>query len=149
MNGGHLGQTTFRRHWVKACRAVGRWRYEDADDEAGQPDLTLHDLRHTGATLAAATGATLAALMERLGHSTHQAAMRYQHAASGSDEAIALGLSVLAGVTPSPTAPQSAMQRRRPKAVSAGQHGARKRRPAIRVSKIARGRERDLRGSAD
>ncbi len=37
---------------------------------AGRPDLRWHDLRHTGAVLAASTGATLAELMGRLGHST-------------------------------------------------------------------------------
>ena len=36
---------------------------------------------NTGATLTAATGATLAELMARLGHSTVSAAMRYQPAA--------------------------------------------------------------------
>ena len=35
---------------------------------AGRPDLRFHDLRHTGAVLAAQTGATLAELMGRLGH---------------------------------------------------------------------------------
>ena len=43
--------------------------------------------------LAAATGATLAELMARLGHSTPQAAMRYQHAAQGRDREIAALLS--------------------------------------------------------
>lgn len=56
---------------------------------AGRPDLRFHDLRHTGAVLAAATGATLAELMARLGHSTPGAAMRYQHAAKGRDAEIA------------------------------------------------------------
>jgi hypothetical protein len=37
----------------------------------------------------ASTGATIAELMARLGHSTPQAAMRYQHAAQGRDQAIA------------------------------------------------------------
>ncbi len=41
-----------------------------AREKAGRPDLRFHDLRHTGAVLAAATGATLAELMGRLGHST-------------------------------------------------------------------------------
>ncbi len=40
------------------------------------------DLRHLGAVLAASTGASLAELMARLGHSTPQAAMRYQHASA-------------------------------------------------------------------
>lgn len=64
---------------------------------AGRPDLRFHDLRHTGAVLAAATGATLAELMGRLGHSTAGAAMRYQHAAQGRDAIIAGKLSEMAG----------------------------------------------------
>ena len=64
--------------------------------KAGRPDLRFHDLRHTGAVLAAQTGATLAELMGRLGHSTSSAAMRYQHAAADRDKAIAEALSRLA-----------------------------------------------------
>ncbi|GAB2906347.1 site-specific integrase [Rhodococcus aerolatus] len=67
-----------------------------ARDAAGRPDLRWHDLRHTGAVLAASTGATLAELMARLGHSTPQAALRYQHAAAGRDRQIAAALSALA-----------------------------------------------------
>jgi len=74
--------------------------YHPARDKAGRPDLRFHDLRHTGAVLAAATGATLAELMARLGHSTVSAAMRYQHAAADRDKAIAAALSGLATVTP-------------------------------------------------
>jgi integrase len=80
-HGGHLARTTLQGPWVKARAAAGR------------EDLRFHDLRHTGATLAAATGATLADLMARLGHSTTQAAMRYQHAAQDRDAAIAEALS--------------------------------------------------------
>lgn len=68
-----------------------------ARKKAGRPDLRFHDLRHTGAVLAASTGATLAELMGRLGHSTPGAAMRYQHAARGRDAEIAKALSDLAG----------------------------------------------------
>lgn len=67
-----------------------------ARDAAGRPDLKFHHLRHTGAVLAAQTGATLAELMARLGHSTPAAAMRYQHAAKGRDAQIAALLSKLA-----------------------------------------------------
>ena len=74
--------------------------YHPARDKAGRHDLRFHDLRHTGAVLAAATGATLAELMARLGHSTVSAAMRYQHAAADRDKAIAEALSGLATVTP-------------------------------------------------
>ena len=63
---------------------------------AGRDDLRVHDLRHSGAVLAAATGATLAELMARLGHSSPQAALRYQHAAGGRDREIAQLLSKIA-----------------------------------------------------
>jgi integrase len=67
-----------------------------AREKAGRSDLRFHDLRHTGATMAAVSGATLAELMARLGHSTPQAAMRYQHAAADRDAVIAEALSGLA-----------------------------------------------------
>ncbi|MEO8329596.1 MAG: tyrosine-type recombinase/integrase, partial [Candidatus Nanopelagicales bacterium] len=63
---------------------------------AGRDDLRFHDLRHTGAVLAASTGATLAELMARLGHATPAMAMRYQHAAGERDREIAAQLSQLA-----------------------------------------------------
>jgi integrase len=64
--------------------------------EVGLDQLTFHDLRHTGATLAAQTGATLADLMKRLGHSSMAAARRYMHAVDGRDREIAKALSRLA-----------------------------------------------------
>ena len=70
--------------------------FHPARAKIGRPDLRFHDLRHTGAVLAASTGATLAELMSRLGHSTPSAAMRYQHAAEGRDAIIARKLSALA-----------------------------------------------------
>ena len=70
--------------------------FRKAREAAGRPDLRFHDLRHTGATLAAASGATLAELMQRLGHSTVSAALAYQHAAQGSDKRIAAQLSEIA-----------------------------------------------------
>ena len=70
--------------------------YYPARAAAGRPDLRFHDLRHTGAVLAAATGATLADLMHRLGHSTPAAAMRYQHTSEQRDQDIAMKLSELA-----------------------------------------------------
>ena len=91
VHGGHMNPATLRRV------------YHPAREAAGRPDLRFHDLRHTGAVLAAATGATLAELMARLGHSTVSAAMRYQHAADEADQILAAGLSSLAAsgtVTP-------------------------------------------------
>jgi integrase len=83
-HGGHLAPATLYRRFYTARERVGR------------PDLRWHDLRHTGADLAAATGATLADLMGRLGHSTPQAAMRYQHASQARDKQLAAKLSKLA-----------------------------------------------------
>jgi integrase len=82
--GAHLAPSALYRHFYPAREAAGR------------PDLRWHDLRHTGATLAAATGASLAELMARLGHSTQSAAMRYQHAVRDRDQVIAEALSKMA-----------------------------------------------------
>jgi integrase len=56
----------------------------------------FHDLRHTGQTLAAAAGASLADLMKRLGHSSTVAAKRYLHATEDRDRELAAALSKLA-----------------------------------------------------
>lgn len=66
--GGWLHPTTFHRHWKKAREAAGR------------PDLRFHALRHYAGTRYAQSGATVRETMARLGHSTTEAAMRYQHA---------------------------------------------------------------------
>jgi hypothetical protein len=57
--------------------------------------LHFHDLRHTGNTLAAATGSSLRDLMTRMGHDSPRAAMIYQHATNTADQLIADGLSLL------------------------------------------------------
>lgn len=102
-HGGHMAPSTLYRSWYPAREAAGR------------PDLRWHDLRHTGATLAAATGATLAELMARLGHSTPAAAMRYQHAAADRDQAIADALADLAlQPRPGPPAKPQAPPHQRP-----------------------------------
>jgi integrase len=61
----------------------------------GRSDLRLHDLRHTGLTFAAATGATTAELMHRAGHSSAAAALRYQHATQDRDRVLADALEEL------------------------------------------------------
>lgn len=63
--------------------------FEKAVDRAGLEQVKPHDLRHTGATLAAATGATTRELMARLGHTNPDVAMRYQHAVKERDRSIA------------------------------------------------------------
>ncbi|MDQ3500917.1 MAG: site-specific integrase, partial [Actinomycetota bacterium] len=72
--GGPMRRANFRRRvWVPARETVG------------VPELRFHDLRHTAATLAAASGTSLKALMARIGHSSAAAALRYQHVIDGQD----------------------------------------------------------------
>ena len=66
--------------WIVAC------------DAAGVTGLHFHDLRGSGATWAAHGGATVAELMARLGHTTPNMAMRYQHATQERDAALAAKL---------------------------------------------------------
>ena len=56
--GGRLRRNNFNVIWNKATAA------------AGVPGFHFHDLRHTGGTLSATTGATTKELMKRLGHSS-------------------------------------------------------------------------------
>ena len=73
-----------------------RQAFGRARRKAGMPGFRFHDLRHTGQTLAAATGATVKDLMRRLGHATPAASYRYLHAVDGRDAEIASALSELA-----------------------------------------------------
>jgi integrase len=59
-------------------------------------DLFFHDLRHSGLTWAAASGASVAELMRRGGHANPRAALRYQHATEDRDRVIAEALASLA-----------------------------------------------------
>ena len=83
-NGGWLGNHTLFDAWDEARKTAGR------------SDLRFHDLRHTGAVLAARSGATIKELMNRLGHSTAEMALRYQHASEDRDLELARKLSELA-----------------------------------------------------
>jgi integrase len=81
--GGRLRRSNFREIWYRARGAVG------------QPELHFHDLRHTGNTMAAAQGASLRELMERMGHSSPRAALIYLHATRERDQKIAAGMGKL------------------------------------------------------
>lgn len=89
-DGSRLRPDQYRYWWELARKAIGK------------PHLRVHDLRHVGAVLAAQSGATTAELMHRLGHTTVEMALRYQHVAEGRDAEIAERLSKLAagGDTP-------------------------------------------------
>jgi integrase len=70
----------------------------------GRPELTWHDLRHTGATLAYKAGASVPEVQARLGHTTMRAAMIYAHAADDSDLLIAQRLDAM--FSPTTAAPR-------------------------------------------
>lgn len=65
-----------------------RAAWEKARVTAGIPWLKFHDLRHTGLTIFAQQGATLAELLHRGGHSDVDVALRYQHATRERDAAL-------------------------------------------------------------
>lgn len=85
--GGPMLPSTLNRIWQRARKAIGR------------PDLFYHDLRHSGLTWSAASGASIAELMRRGGHANPTAALRYQHATEHRDRAIADALADLAAGT--------------------------------------------------
>jgi integrase len=78
VKGGPIRRGNFNRMsaWPYAVRAIGA------------EGLHFHDLRHTGSSFAAASGAQLRDLMARMGHDSERAAMIYQHEVRGADRAI-------------------------------------------------------------
>jgi integrase len=81
--GGRLPGGAFASSFAAACGRLGL------------TGVRFHDLRHTGNTLAASTGASLTDLMARMGHASGEAALRYQHATRAQDAAVAASLSAL------------------------------------------------------
>jgi len=81
--GKHLAGSNFGQTFTRAVKACGL------------KPVRVHELRHTGASLAAATGASTAELMHRLGHASPAAALVYQHATTHRDSEIARALDAL------------------------------------------------------
>ncbi len=80
-SGAPMRRATLYTAWKRATKATGA------------EGLRFHDLRHTGNTLAATTGASTKELMSRMGHASARAALIYQHATQDRDAAIADSLS--------------------------------------------------------
>jgi integrase len=76
--------------------SVLRSAHDKGKEAINVPGLTIRGLRHTSATLAAQLGATLAELQARIGHSTPNMAMRYQHVAAERDAQLAARMSAFA-----------------------------------------------------
>jgi site-specific recombinase XerC len=79
--GATLRRGNFQPMWAKALKQAGLPR-----------GFHFHDLRHTGNTGAAGSGANLRELMDRMGHSSMRAALIYLHANRGASKAIAAGI---------------------------------------------------------
>ncbi|MCU1497831.1 MAG: putative prophage phiRv2 integrase [Acidimicrobiales bacterium] len=84
---GAEGQPLRRASWYAA--------WYRAMNALGIEGMKPHDLRHTGNTLAAMTGASTKELMARFGQSTARAALIYQHATEDRDREIADALNGL------------------------------------------------------
>ncbi|WBQ05778.1 tyrosine-type recombinase/integrase [Kribbella sp. CA-293567] len=80
--GAQLRRSTFQRNWRRGLAAA---------DLVGR--VHFHDLRHTGNTWAAESGATLQELMERMGHASSRAALIYQHTNDERRRKLARGMS--------------------------------------------------------
>ncbi|MEV4891519.1 site-specific integrase [Nonomuraea sp. NPDC055795] len=87
--GGILRRSNFRR--------AAEW--EENTKKIGFPDLHFHDLRHTGNTIAASTGASLRDLMDRMGHDSVRAALIYQHGTAEADRRIANAMDTMINET--------------------------------------------------
>lgn len=81
--GGAVRRSNFQKHWTAALAT------------AGLAEVHFHDLRHTGNTLTAHSGATLSDLMARMGHSSTRAARIYLHTSSDRDRTVAAALDAL------------------------------------------------------
>jgi integrase len=80
---GPLRRSNFQKHWAAAVAATGL------------NGIHFHDLRHTGNTLTAQSGATMADLMARMGHTSTRAAQIYLHTTSRRDRKVADSLNAL------------------------------------------------------
>jgi integrase len=85
VKGGQLRRSNFSKPWGRALATAGL-----------AADLHVHDLRHTGNTLAAEAGASLGELMNRMGHSSTRAARIYLHAREERERQLAATLDKMA-----------------------------------------------------
>lgn len=69
--------------------------FRHARQQIDRDDLTWHDLRHTGATLAYRAGASVPEVQARLGHTTMRAASIYAHMTDDSDQVLAERLNAM------------------------------------------------------
>jgi len=78
---------------LRSSNFHGATKWVETVAKVGLPSgFHFYDLRHTGNTLAAASGASTRELMHRMGHGSMRAALIYQHATSERDCEIAAAM---------------------------------------------------------
>lgn len=99
-DGGHLAESTFNGRAAVLDPVTGEvikagfgWR--EARRVAGRPDLDLHHLRHTAASLADEAGASDRHKQSRLGHATASMTRHYTHATRQRDLELAARLTAM------------------------------------------------------
>ena len=68
-------RTDIKRTWASACRKAG---LVTADAEP-KPNVRIHDLRHSFASILVSAGASLPLIGQMLGHTQVQTTQRYAH----------------------------------------------------------------------
>lgn len=66
-----------------------QWAWRQARERVGLHEVTFHDIRHAGLTLATIEGGSQREVQHRGGHRTARAAAGYQHIAAGRDATLA------------------------------------------------------------
>ncbi len=93
--GGMLDLALVRRGFYRGLNAAGLGRLRE-----GNNPMTMHDLRHTFATVALRSGCSLVELQAWLGHADIQTTMRYAHYVPRRDAASRLGAAFGADLNP-------------------------------------------------
>ncbi|MDO4182702.1 MAG: tyrosine-type recombinase/integrase [Coriobacteriia bacterium] len=100
--GGLFDPTHFERFWLAFRK------------EAGFPDLKLHELRHTAATMQLSSGIDIATVSRRLGHSKASTTLDfYAHALPTNDEKAADVMARVYAAKPQPVLVQAGIKRER------------------------------------
>ena len=98
--------------WMRPARISHWWgsaNREGFRNQIGFPDLTMHELRHTQATMLLGAGVDLKTVQVRLGHSKSSHTLDlYAHAIPANDQAAA---EVIGALGQAPTAPDTPPQR--------------------------------------
>jgi integrase len=98
--GGHMRGSNVRRRWWSHAVAAAELFPRTEMDPAGEPvtvyDFTIHELRHTAASLAIQAGANIKALQNMLGHESAGLTLdRYGHLYGSDVEAVGIAINEL------------------------------------------------------